>query len=160
MKTITLKDFPNYTIREDGNIVSKKFNRILKWGISHNGYAMVILQNNGTRKTVRVNRLIAQCFVENPQNKPTVNHKDGNKLNNHAENLEWLTYSENTVHSFALGLQKYKHGEKTNFAKLTWDKVKEIRRSNEPLADIAKRYDVSVRSISRILKKETWTQEY
>ena len=71
-------------------------------GVNRDGYRQVILN----RKNCRVHRIIAETFIPNPQNLPCVNHKDGNKLNNDMNNLEWCTQSENVTHSFATGLQK------------------------------------------------------
>lgn len=65
-----------------------------------NGYLSVTLKTKNGRKTCLVHRLIAMCFLDNPDNKPCVNHKDGNKRNNSVENLEWCTYSENELHSY------------------------------------------------------------
>jgi len=60
------------------------------------------------QKIVKVHRLVAQSFISNTENKPCVNHKDGNKLNNRLDNLEWATYSENTIHAIESGLIKFK----------------------------------------------------
>lgn len=66
----------------------------------------VELWKNGQHKTYLVHRLVASAFVPNPLNKPCVNHKDGNPLNNRPTNLEWCTYSENQIHAFKNRLNK------------------------------------------------------
>ncbi|CEI81277.1 NUMOD4 motif [Oceanobacillus oncorhynchi] len=66
--------------------------------------ANVELYKEGSRKRVRVHRLVAEAFIPNPEKLPQVNHKDGNPLNNHVENLEWCTHKENVNHGFDNGL--------------------------------------------------------
>jgi len=70
------------------------------------GYVYVFLHANGNRKNSRVHRLVGEAFLDNPENKPEINHKDGVKNNNHADNLEWVTRSENQKHAYKIGLQK------------------------------------------------------
>lgn len=65
---------------------------------SDKGYKKVLIRDNGQGRTVFVHRLVALAFVPNPDNKPQVNHKDGNKTNNRPENLEWVTLDENMRH--------------------------------------------------------------
>ncbi len=67
-------------------------------------YAQVELYKEGKGKMCLVHRLVAQAFIPNPENKPTVNHKDGNKLNNTVSNLEWATQQENNQHALRTGL--------------------------------------------------------
>lgn len=96
-----------YDISEFGKIKSRfKGGRILKNYLSHNGYEFVRLYKNFKYKNYRVNRLVAEYFIPNPENKPQVNHKDGNKSNNHVSNLEWCTASENIRHALKNGLSK------------------------------------------------------
>ena len=71
---------------------------ILKYRINRGGYPQVILQKGRKRKTTPIHRLVATAFLSNPENKLTVNHIDGNKLNNSVKNLEWATRSENCLH--------------------------------------------------------------
>lgn len=71
-----------------------------------NGYLRVPLKKNGVTFNAGVHRLVAQAFISNPENKPTVNHKDGNKLNNCVDNLEWATDKEQLIHSFKYKLRK------------------------------------------------------
>lgn len=74
------------------------------------GYETIGLTKDHIQLTKPVHRIIAKAFIPNPENKPEINHKDGNKLNNSIENLEWVTESENTLHAFRLGLRKTTDG--------------------------------------------------
>ena len=66
------------------------------------GYLQVALQKHKKRKDEKIHRLVAEAFIPNPENKPQVNHLDGNKLNNYYKNLEWCTNGENQIHSYVL----------------------------------------------------------
>lgn len=79
---------------------------IKKIYVGTNNYYIVILNSKNIGSTKTVHRLVALAFLPNPENKPEVNHKDGNKLNNNLNNLEWNTVSENRYHAFRTGLQK------------------------------------------------------
>ena len=92
--------FSDYLVSENGEVKNKTTGQILKQTITQKGYAVVGLVNGGKHKNVRVHRIVAMAFVANPRNKPQVNHKDGNKLNNKRENLEWVTGKENIRHSY------------------------------------------------------------
>lgn len=103
-----LKDIKNfekyYSIDENGNVFSKIRNKYLKLNYKKNGYIYVSLQVNNIKTTKRVHRLVAEAFIPNPENKPFVNHIDGNKSNNNVQNLEWVTGSENNIHAMNTGL--------------------------------------------------------
>lgn len=74
------------------------------------GYLTVDLYKDSRRSTKRVHRLVAEAFVPNPDNKPIVNHIDGNKHNNSVGNLEWVTYAENSHHAWSTGLARPSYG--------------------------------------------------
>lgn len=98
-----------YQISNLGNVKALDYKRtkkekILKPRINSTGYMVVNLYKNAKFKTFKIHRLIAQAFIINPENKPCINHIDGNKLNNSIDNLEWCTYRENTIHAIKNGL--------------------------------------------------------
>lgn len=77
---------------------------IRKPALHGTGYFVIRLYKEGVAKTFRYHRLVAENLIPNPENKPFVNHKDGNKKNNHPSNLEWVTEKENTNHAISTGL--------------------------------------------------------
>jgi len=90
-----------YAISSDGLVKSPK-GKILKTSISNSGYIWIRIKNKG----LFLHRALAFAFIEKCLGKDFINHIDGNKLNNHLSNLEWCTKSENTIHSYKLGLKK------------------------------------------------------
>ena len=92
-----IQNFPNYYVSTFGNIKNITTNKLLKL-CNKAGYYHVSLVNSTSRKSFKIHRLVAIAFISNPENKPEVNHKDKNKLNNHIDNLEWATKSENNLH--------------------------------------------------------------
>lgn len=85
----------SYSVDENGNVYSHYINRFLTPKVDRYGYKAVTLFDKGKRKSITIHRLVATTFVENPLNKPCVNHIDENKLNNSKDNLEWVTVKEN-----------------------------------------------------------------
>ena len=123
MKYVELEDFPGYCVSEDGSIYSMNYNRT---GFQHKmhpskdgkGYLFVSLRKDGKRYLRKVHRLVAQAFIRNPENKPQINHKNGNKEDNRIINLEWSTCSENNLHKFRELGYKNKAGKDCPFSKI------------------------------------------
>ena len=106
---------PGYYVSRDGEIYSSISGRYIKqrfWGRCK--YLTVTI---GKNKSFCVHRLVAYAFIPNPENKPQVNHIDGDKTNNSADNLEWCTNSENNLHARAIGLYTKDSYEKIRLAK-------------------------------------------
>ena len=91
-----IKGYPDYQISNKGRLWSCKSNKYLNPFKNNKGYRMInIKAANGKRKGELIHRLVALAFIDNPESKPEVNHKDRDKENNCVENLEWVTHSEN-----------------------------------------------------------------
>jgi len=91
----TIEGFPNYSVSNLANVANQKTGRILTQSLNMNGYKYVVLSLNGKRYTKKVHRLVAKAFIENPCNKPCIDHIDNNRTNNNVNNLRWVTKSEN-----------------------------------------------------------------
>lgn len=147
-RTLTIDD---YEITREGEVINKHSGRVLKGQPNGKGYLRVSIGG----KLTFIHRLVAEKYVPNPDNKAQVNHKDGNKLNNCADNLEWVSNQENRNHAVQKGLQA--HGESHGQAKLTLSDVKVIRQHPEmdewDLADI---FHISVATIRDVRKYRSW----
>ncbi|UNA01616.1 putative HNH endonuclease [Bacillus phage vB_BcgM] len=167
----------NYEISDTGLVRHIRFDRILSAAIpkSKKNYPKVTLSHKGKQKVYLLHRLLALTFIDNPDNKPEVNHKDGNKHNFSLDNLEWSTYSENAQHAFDTGLnphilnpvihqppdnpEQYIPINQHN-KKLTEDDVRQIRElyktgkySHRILSNMFK---TGKRNITQILTYKTW----
>lgn len=127
----------------------------------HRGYSYVTLAQNRTSKSYQVHRLIALAFMGPCPSGMQVNHVDGNKTNNAANNLEYVTGKRNVEHARSIGLWSGK-GETNNSARLTQEQVNEIRRrrqNGEMPKTLAEHYQVSAAHIWRIVHYRTWRED-
>jgi len=124
--------------------------------VDHYGYEIVSLSLGNKFKKLRVHRLVALAFLPNTENKPQVNHKDGDKLNNNVGNLEWSTASENQLHAYATGITTSLKGEERTNHKLTTKQVLGIRKDPRMNKVIAEEYGVAAPTISNIKRRITW----
>lgn len=158
----------SYQISDFGRIFTKRrlvgnqiyYGRELVPQITKDGYLKVTLCKNGECKKFYLHRLVAIQFIDNSTNLPQVNHKDGNKLNNVATNLEWCTKLENQNHAVRTGLMQ--KGQNRPSAKLTEAQVLEIYKLKGILKgqDIANKYGVSKNTINCILRGSKWNYLY
>ena len=101
---IKIKGFENYELYDTGDVFNTITGKQLKGSIRLNGYKEYRLSKNNQHFGFYAHRLVAEHFIPNPNNLPVVNHKDGNKLNNNIDNLEWVSYSENSLHAYSNNL--------------------------------------------------------
>lgn len=119
-----------FLVSRDGQLFSKRTNKILKLNKVGGGYlahTTKIGGRSGKNYCLRIHQLVAKAFVPNPDNLPEVNHDDGDKSNNNDWNLVWMTPKQNVQHAFETGLNKPRRGTSNENAKLTSEQVKFIR---------------------------------
>lgn len=103
----TVKDYEGlYSLHDSGDVWSHKSQKFLKPSPNPQGYLYVILSKDGKQSTKTIHRLLAEAFIPNLDNKPCINHKNGDKTDNSLDNLEWCNHSENNQHAWDIGLRK------------------------------------------------------
>jgi len=152
-----VKSLERYLGHNHGGLKLKK-ELILKNWLSSTGYYIISLSKNNFSKKFFIHRLLCENFIKNPERKREVNHRNGIKTDNTLKNLEWVTSSENTIHSYKTGLQISIKGEKCKLSKLTKEQVLEIRNNYEKLSasKVAKIYNMSKSAIIQIRNRTTW----
>lgn len=145
-----------YQVTKDGQVRSHFENygkpRVRKPSITRAGYKRVNLQLSGKTKWFLVHRLIAMAFLPQVEGKTYVNHKDGDKLNNTSENLEWCTLKENSRHAYDRGLNTGIVKAYQAHQKLTDEQVQDIRRLKGAISPkiLATTYGVSIWTVYQI----------
>lgn len=158
-----VEEFPDYEVSSLGQIRNRGTKRILNPSISSQGYYKTTLTNKNVVKSILIHRLVALAFLDKPESSNlTVNHKDGNKLNNKVYNLEWLSIKDNLAHARETGLHKQVCKETHPNSKLTEEDVEFIRKYYKPHNKdfggiaLAKIFGVSTSTISSIAKGKHW----
>lgn len=158
---------PSYSVSSMGRVMRKakitlingnktRLKEKLRATADYRGYRRLILCP--PKKLFSVHRLVADAFIPNPDNKKTVNHKNGIRSDNRVENLEWATQSENLHHAVNV-LKTIPRGESCVFSKLSEDDVLNIRTLHKfgaTIRDLAKVFDTRKGNIEFILKRKTW----
>lgn len=147
---------PDMFVTEDGDVFR---HGIRKLGhVSNYGYAIVHVYENNRRISLRVHRLVASAYCDGFRPDLCVNHKDGNKLNNHYTNLEWVTKSENSLHAWRTGLINHRGVPHEN-KKLTAERVVDIRERlsrGESTRSIASTHGISATLVHNVKSGKRW----
>ena len=147
-KFVLLSFDKKYAVSNTGKVINVRNGKELKKTINKYGYVEVQLCTNGIKKHYRVHRLVAFLFIKNIENKPYVNHLDGNKTNNNVNNLEWCTAKENDEHARKNGLKNQNKP------------IKAINIDNgdvicfESLSECARFFNTNKGTIHRVLSKK------
>lgn len=152
-----MKQFRNtqYNVFENGTILNTHTNNWIKptkkmYNKNKVKRFCITLFINNNSKTFLYHRILAECFIPNPNNLPQINHKDGNPLNNELSNLEWCSALENNLHAINSGLRP---------TKLNKEIADEIRKEyNEGLSqkELRIKYSVGSNIISKIIRNVSW----
>lgn len=147
-----------YKINKFGDVLTIKFNRLKVNGIDRCGYKNLSLYKDGKPYHIKVHQLVARIFL-GASDGLCVNHKDGNKENNHVSNLEYITQKENIRHAWSLGLCNPSQGNNHYRSKINTDDVIKIRQdvlNGISYNTLSKRYNMSASNLSRVARGKIW----
>lgn len=155
-----IKQNENYSINELGEVRNDKTGKIKNTFINpKSGYKCVDLWKDNKSTKYTIHRLLAEAFIPNPMNKPTVDHKDGNRTNNSLSNLRWATYSEQNARFGEVGVRSQKvqvthyveKRKKRGGGHEEWVRIDNIMYFDR-ISDVAEHFEVSIGNISLMLK--------
>lgn len=149
-----------YFVTEEGNVFRNE--KQLKPSKDTGGYLGVNVSKNGIVKRFMIHRMVGECYLDNVNNLPEINHEDGNKSNNRYSNLKWTTSSDNKKHAYNNGLMMAPKGEKSKVSKLKNEDVIYIREKYKPRdkqynkEKLSTMFNISQRTINDIISNKTW----
>ena len=152
VKAAHIADFPKYRVTADGCAFNTETDLYLVPDIANSGYQRCkMVREDGKRVAMYIHRLVAMGFVANPLSLPEVHHIDHDKLNNHADNLLWVTASQNNIYTRDAG--------RHSLQVLTMPEAANIRSryaAGEPQPQIAAEYGVSSANVSKVVRNQIW----
>jgi hypothetical protein len=142
----------DYFISNFGNVKSLKYNKVkyLTPTLNQRGYLYVKLSKDNKKTFFLIHKLVAEYFINNPNNKPIPNHKDGDKINNHYLNLEWSTYSENIKHAYDMGLNYVSEENRQKTIQRNKTRVKEVYQMDKQNHNIIKKWDSIIQAANEL----------
>lgn len=160
-RKVYIVDYGYITINNLGTKIYTKTGRFPAIYEDEFGYlGAYVGTNTGPHHFLRLHRMVALAFIENPDNLPEVNHKNLNKKNNCVTNLEWITTLDNNRHARLNGKMQGLKGSKNGRSKLTEEQVKEIKENftgkRGEIAQLSKKYEVSWSLIKLIVTEQNW----
>ena len=156
-----------YQVSNEGRVRSVRKQKLMKPKTDKKGYKVIQFSVNGKRRAFKVNRLVAQAFIENPNNLPCTNHKDCNPANNRVENLEWCDYTYNNHYASRIEKARIKMFNNPKISRevykytLDGDLIAKYPSANEAQRDIGINYSRGVsmccRGIMKTYKGYRWS---
>jgi hypothetical protein len=148
----------DYVVSKDGKVFRKvgDGHRKISPATNDDGYKTVVLYKDSKPHFKYVHNLVANAWNGDSNGKPIVNHKDGDKSNDDADNLEYASAAQNTQHAYKRGLAKPPKGEINGKAELTSKQVASIKKSKKTGVELASLYNTTPENISMIRNNKRW----
>jgi len=156
----TIPNFSRYKISSDGDLYGINGRKMKLFKTAKGYFRTSLVCDDGKKRTMLIHRLVAMTFIPEVDDKPYINHKDGNKTNNKIDNLEWCTVKENNIHAYKNGLARHFVGEDHGNSKLNNKTVLSIRSTYKKgkisYQSLAEKYGVGKSMIGYIIQNKNW----
>lgn len=147
MRPVRIENYEVYAVDPTGRVINTRTGRELKYDLSSAGYRRVTMSVDGVTKRMTVHRIVAETYLDKHSDMDVVNHKDGDKLNNHISNLEWVSPSYNAQHAFNTGLRQAPNRLPQHIV----DGVRDLHKEGLPRRDIALQFSIKESRVKDIL---------